>query len=279
MMQSIRTLLLSAGLVPALSWLAVTGLAATAGAAEPAAGPGRRLTAEAITRPEPASLTNLSRAQWRPGTAEVSFLRPVVREGRTNAALWVHDVDTGRAEVLLEATVLPEKARGALGGYSWFPDGRALLLVSERNLHRVEVPGGRMTALTRDAAEEELPVIAPDGRRVAFVRSNDLHVVEVASGRVTRLTRDGSRTRLNGRLDWVYDEEFRTMTGSPRAFEWSPDSRWLVFLSLDQATVPEHPITDFVAVHPRVTRQHYPKSGDSNAVPAVGVVAAGGCVG
>ena len=39
------------------------------------------------------------------------------------------------------------------------------------------------------------------------MKGNDLWFVEVASGKATRLTADGSPTVLNGRLDWVYEEE------------------------------------------------------------------------
>ncbi len=43
------------------------------------------------------------------------------------------------------------------------------------------------------------------------------------SGRETRLTTSGTATVLNGRLDWVYEEELGSRNG--RAFWWSPDSR------------------------------------------------------
>ena len=38
----------------------------------------------------------------------------------------------------------------------------------------------------------------------------------------TRLTQSGSDTLLNGKLDWVYEEELASRTG--QAFVWSPDS-------------------------------------------------------
>ena len=128
-----------------------------------------------------------------------------------------------------------------------------------------------MTALVKTPEAEEFATPSPDGRRVAFVRKNDLYVVEVSTRRETRLTSDGSDTLLNGRLDWVYEEELASRSG--KAFEWSPDSRAIAFLQLDQARVQTFPIVDFLPVRNEVSWQRYPKSGTPNAVVRLGVVA------
>jgi dipeptidyl-peptidase-4 len=118
--------------------------------------------------------------------------------------------------------------------------------------------------------EEELHVEAsPDGRSVAFVRGNDLFVVDVASGRETRLTQGGSETLLNGKLDWVYEEELASRTG--QAYVWSPDSKAIAYLQLDQTRVPTFPIVDMIPVRNEVEWQRYPKAGAPNAVVRLGV--------
>ena len=127
---------------------------------------------------------------------------------------------------------------------------------------------GRPLARTPEA--EDLPAFSPDGRRVAFVRGGDLHVVDVASGRESRLTRSGSDTVLNGRLDWVYEEELGSR--SARSYAWSPDSRAIAYLQLDQARVPAFPIVDFLPPRNEVAFQRYPRPGEPNAVVRVGVV-------
>ena len=76
------------------------------------------------------------------------------------------------------------------------------------------------------------------------MRKNDLYVVDVQSGRETRLTKGGSDTLLNGRLDWVYEEELASRRA--RAFWWAPDSDAVAYLQLDQARVPTFPIVDFL---------------------------------
>ena len=50
-----------------------------------------------------------------------------------------------------------------------------------------------------------------------------LFVVDVASQREQAITTDGSRERLNGKLDWLYQEEIYGR-GQFRGYWWSPDS-------------------------------------------------------
>ncbi len=134
----------------------------------------------------------------------------------------------------------------------------------------VDVRSGSVRALVQTKETEEYAEASPDGRRVAFVRANDIFVVDVATGRETRLTRTGSDTLLNGKLDWVYEEELASRTG--QSFAWSPDSKAIAYLQLDQARVPTFPIVDFLPVRNEVEWQHYPKAGAPNAIVRLGVV-------
>jgi dipeptidyl-peptidase-4 len=157
----------------------------------------------------------------------------------------------------------------ALKGYRWSADGKSLLLTSEGDLFLVD-SSGVVRPLTRTAEQEELADFSPDGKRVSFVRKGDLYAVDVASGRELRLTSSGSEALLNGRLDWVYEEELANRLA--RSYWWAPDSRSVAFLQLDQSRVPTFPIVDFLPVHNSVLTQRYPKAGDPNSIVRVGVV-------
>jgi dipeptidyl-peptidase-4 len=95
-------------------------------------------------------------------------------------------------------------------------------------------------------------------------------VIELASGKEARLTEDGSSAHLNGKLDWVYEEELagRKAIG----YAWSPDSRWIATLSLDETKVPTYPIVDRLENHPTTTEQRYPQPGDPNPVVGLSMI-------
>jgi len=133
----------------------------------------------------------------------------------------------------------------------------------------------RATRLTYHAGDEDLASFSPDGRLVAFVRDNNLFVADVASGRETALTGDGGDQILNGRLDWVYEEEIYGR-GLHRAYWWSPDSLKLAFLRIDDTPVPPYVTVDVIPYDEQVEHWEYPKAGDPNPLVTLGVVKASG---
>jgi dipeptidyl-peptidase 4 len=80
---------------------------------------------------------------------------------------------------------------------------------------------------------------------------------------------------LNGKLDWVYQEEIYGR-GTFRAYWWSPDSQRLAFLRLDEKGVPRYTLVDDISYHPEVETYPYPKAGDPNPKVRLGVVAVSG---
>jgi dipeptidyl-peptidase-4 len=100
------------------------------------------------------------------------------------------------------------------------------------------------------------------------VRKHNLYV-RASDGKDERqLTKDTSDDLLNGDIDWVYAEELAVRSN----YFWSPDSKQIVFLHMDETKVPTYPITDWMPTHPTVDQQKYPKVGDPNPVVKLGVV-------
>jgi dipeptidyl-peptidase 4 len=240
-------------------------------ASSASAGPLPKLTVERINSEPSLSGTLPSRLQWHPDGKRLTFLR---RSGEASS-LYALDVTTGQTSLLLDAAkavTSGEKPKAlALAGASWLPDGHTLLVPSAGDIFTVDVRSATVRALVQTPETEEYAEASPDGRRVAFVRQSDLWVVDVATARETRLTRSGSETLLNGKLDWVYEEELASRSG--QAYLWSPDSRAIAYLQLDQSRVPAFPIVDFLPVRNEVEWQRYPEAGAPNAVVRVGVVA------
>jgi dipeptidyl-peptidase-4 len=155
------------------------------------------------------------------------------------------------------------------------PSHTGALVTIGSDLYFYDIAADRATRLTSTPGEEELPSFSPDGARVAFVRDYNLHVVDVVRPRERALTRDGRASLLNGKLDWLYQEEIYGR-GVFRGYWWSPDSTRLAFLQLDEQPVPEYTIVDDISYRPVVEVTDYPKAGDPNPKARLGVVAVAG---
>ncbi|HEX9794440.1 MAG TPA: S9 family peptidase [Planctomycetota bacterium] len=138
----------------------------------------------------------------------------------------------------------------------------------------LEGADGSSREILADAAGVELEELAPDGSYVAFVKDNDLMVAAADGGKPRAITTDGGPDLFNGKLDWVYQEEIYGR-GNFKAFWWSPNSKHLAFLSLDESAVHDFTVVDHIEppdyrVKAEVTK--YPKVGDPNPTVRLGVV-------
>jgi len=147
----------------------------------------------------------------------------------------------------------------------------AMVVTIADDLYFYDAAGARAVRLTTAPGVEEEASFSPDGKLVAFVRNNNLFVVDVATERERALTSDGTREILNGRLDWLYQEEIYGR-GQFRGYWWSPDSLRIAFLQLDERPVPEYTVLDHIPYRPGLEVTDYPKAGDPNPVVKLGVV-------
>ncbi|HEV2836367.1 MAG TPA: S9 family peptidase [Pyrinomonadaceae bacterium] len=157
------------------------------------------------------------------------------------------------------------------GNYNLNPAETAVLINWSNDLFYYELGSDRAVRLTSSPEEELSEEFGPDGRMVSFVRGNNLYVEDVATRRERALTDDGSAKILNGRLDWVYQEELYGR-GNFGAYWWSPDSTTIVFLRFDENPVPEFTVVDHIPYHQNVEITPYPKAGDPNPIVKLGVV-------
>lgn len=162
------------------------------------------------------------------------------------------------------------------GSYQLNPAETAVLINWANDLFYYELGSDRAIRLTANPEEEVGEAFSPDGRMVSFIRENNLYVEDLGMQRRERaLTRDGSAKILNGRLDWVYQEELYGR-GNFGAYWWSPDSTSIAYLRLEEAPVPEFPVVDHIPLDQRVELTPYPKAGDPNPNVRLGIVNAAG---
>jgi dipeptidyl-peptidase-4 len=242
----------------------------------PALAGDKPLTLERIFSDPPLAGRTAEGVAWSPDGSRLALLERSGDEKTPSFALVAVDPATGARSTLLAEKDLPsfgagDKAvRPALQGYRWLPDGRGLLLQGGGDLFVYELESRSTRRLTETAGAEEELQFSPDGRFLGFVRERDLYALELASGREIRLSTDGGENRYNAQWDWLYGEEL-TNPGT-LAYAWSPDSRAIAYISLDETAVPRFPLVDEMSVQPAITLTPYPKPGDPNPVPSLRVV-------
>ncbi|MDZ4773119.1 MAG: S9 family peptidase [Planctomycetota bacterium] len=150
-------------------------------------------------------------------------------------------------------------------------DRTAQLVTKSGDVWIVPFDGKAAKQLTQtpDVTEEESS-FSPDGKRVAFIAKNDLFVVDVETGVARALTSDGSEMVLNGKLDWLYQEEVYGR-GTFKAYWWSPDSTSVAYLRLDETGVPLYTIVDDSDHVAKVETSPYPQPGETNPAVKLGV--------
>jgi dipeptidyl-peptidase 4 len=151
------------------------------------------------------------------------------------------------------------------------PSRTGALVSTGGDLFFYDFASSRTRRLTATDAAEEEAMFSPNGQQVAFIRANNLFVVNVASGHERALTTDGSAEILNGKLDWLYQEEIYGR-GRFRGYWWSPDSTRLAFLQLDERPVPEYTVIDQLPYRATLEATDYPKAGDANPGVKLGIV-------
>jgi dipeptidyl-peptidase-4 len=152
-------------------------------------------------------------------------------------------------------------------------DESAIVLNRENDLWLYDVNARSLKRLTNNRDEEKEEAFSPDSRYVSFVRGNNLFVVDTIKANEKQLTRDGregDKAIYNGYLDWVYEEELYGR-GLKRGYWWSPDSKYLAFLRLDESPVPKFIIPNDIPQDQDVETTFYPQAGDPNPVARIGI--------
>src|SRR6185437_6922269 len=222
---------------------------------------------------------------WNPKGDAVTYLSEDSEHGRPDDVIQVNAA-SGNASVLVPETRLvaiygvanDERDRDHRGRYSqstyeWSPDGKGMLFDNSGTLWLYDFARDRAVkaAETGMGSGDDLKLSA-DGSSVSFVKDHNLHVMTQSDHRDNELTNTRADTLLNGEVDWTYLEEL----GVRSNYFWSPDSKRIAYLQMNEDTVPIYPITDWEPVHSTVYEQRYPQPGDPNPGVRVGIVAATG---
>lgn len=158
-----------------------------------------------------------------------------------------------------------------MASYLWAPDSIHLLFDYNGRLWMYDLRNGTGIQIgSSGTASGDDPKFSPSGEYISFVREHGIHIVNLkdpGTPTVTLAPAAGPNV-LNGEVDWLYLEELETRSN----YFWSPDSKNIAFLQMNETKVPQYPIADWIPEHTTVDLQHYPQPGDSNPDVRVGVV-------
>ena len=149
-----------------------------------------------------------------------------------------------------------------MASYLWAPDSKHILFDSGGQLFLYSLDNGTAIDIASTGADSgDDPKFSPNGQFVSYVRDHNLFVHRFKDQAAeVQLTTTHEETLLNGEVDWVYLEELNVRSN----YFWSPDSTRIAFLQMNEANVPEYPITDWIPLHATVDKQRYPQPGDPN---------------
>ena len=133
-------------------------------------------------------------------------------------------------------------------------------IVDTQKNTRKQLGAGMNLGKVRDA------VISPNGRYIAFAKNNNLYIHKLDFGTEVAVTKDENPDIINGIADWLYEEEF----GTTALFAWSPDSKQLAFVKLNEQEVPSFAWQNYLGTdYPTADTLRYPKAGYPNAKASV----------
>lgn len=256
--------------LPLLAWVAPLG-------AQSAATP---LSVETIFGHGPLTGSPPTGMSWSPNGKHLSYM-----EG---GELMELDPATGKTQVLVSRTKIAaltgaeaseqdkdHRERYKMASYLWAPDSNHLLFDANGRLWLYDLHTGTGVQMGfSDSESGDDPKFSPNGEAISFVKNHTLAVAHSGESN-SSMTMVGSATGtgiLNGEVDWVYAEELEARSN----YAWSPDSKGLAYLQMNESQVPQYPIADWIPAHAKVDLQSYPQPGDANPEARVGVVNANG---
>ena len=236
--------------------------------------PERRVAFSGVPQSDLAWLDAASYVVSRQSGSGYEWLKVDAASGRTSPLF-----DADRMETALAS--LPGVTRAEAGliarsdDLTFNPTRTGALVTIADDLYFYDVPTAKASRLTATSGIEEEATFSPDGQLVAFVRAHNLYAIDIATQKERALTNDGGREILNGKLDWLYQEEIYGRDRY-RGYWWSPDSARVAFLQLDERPVPEYTVVDHIPYRPALEVTDYPKAGDPNPTVKLGVAKVSG---
>lgn len=202
------------------------------------------------------------------------------KDGRTIDS---YDIKTGqKTGALIDLSDVRETEIPDIEGFIIGPDAKRIIVY--RNVSPIyrrsfkaeyyvyDSHSRRLTPLSKEFKQTQIPKFSPNGRMIAFVADNDIYVKKCDYNTEVRVTEDGAPGKIiNGATDWVYEEEFYTTS----TLAWAPDNTVLCYLKFNETDVPMYSLPLYegtcesmpqYALYPGELSYKYPVAGEPNSV-------------
>lgn len=169
--------------------------------------------------------------------------------------------------------------------YAFSPDENRILFITEKEgVYRHSFKAKyfvfdvqrRTAAPLSEKSYEMVAGFSPDSYSIAFVHENNIYIKNLRFDTEYQVTDDGKFNEIiNGMPDWVYEEEFVHPDAElQKAWEWSPDSRYVAFTRFDESEVKQFSFPVYMGSNPTNAKHElypssytfkYPKVGEKNS--------------
>lgn len=178
-------------------------------------------------------------------------------------------------EVLLNLSKLKYNNQSiSVDDYTFNQDETKILLLTEKQAvyrrsytavyYIYDLNTKQLSKLSTTDEKQTQASFSQDGSKIAYSSNNNLFIKDLNSGKTTQITNDGKINQIiNGTSDWVYEEEFSIT----KAFDWSPDSKYISYLKFDESKVKDFTMEYNVGqLYPTLYTFKYPKAGEANSL-------------
>ena len=228
-------------------------------------------------------LNDIVTGKYRPGSVRemisVADGEHYVQLSNDSKKIIKYSYKTGQAvETLFDVETARECDLKSIQGFELSPTENKILIYTdpvkiyrrsfEADYKVFDIKRNLVEPLSDENGKQMCASFSPNGRMIAFVRNNNLYLKKLDFGTESAVTKDGELNKIiNGIPDWVYEEEFLYN----KAYEWSPDSKFIGFVRFDETNVREYsfPIYKTGDQYTSEYRYKYPKTGTANSVVSV----------
>lgn len=206
---------------------------------------------------------------YSPSSKEVSWYNNTHILQKNEKEVFAMDIFSGEQKSLFPLTVLLDSFK--VSGFELSPlKNKIMFFCNTEKLYR---RSQKSYVFIYDIHDQELlfssktkvfnPSFSFDEKMLAYTVDNNLFLADLKAGVETSVTKDGELNHIiNGRTDWVYEEEF----GFTRAHAWLKGNNKIAYLKFDESKVKTYDMQVWKTdLYPELYSYKYPKAGEDNS--------------